>query len=417
MKAEIIAVGTELLLGQITNTNAQYLSRELANLGIDVYFQTVVGDNQTRLMQAFQLAEERADLVICTGGLGPTQDDLTKDVLAAFVSKSLIIHQPSLDKIESYFIDRGISMVKSNARQALITEDSIALFNDVGMASGLVLKHNETFFILLPGPPREMKVMFENYTKDWLKSELKEVIQLYSKTLKFAGIGESSLENELLDLINTQQDPTIAPYAKEGEVAIRLSTKAQSLTEAEAKIKATQDAIYKRLEQYIYAEEDISLEQAVVRLLTEKKLSLSAAESCTGGMLSNMITSIPGSSGVYRGGIICYSNAIKEQLLQVPLEMLEGHDAPGAVSSETANILAKNLLDITHSDYAISITGVAGPESVENKPVGLVYMGIVQKGKAVHVEKVQYTGNREMVRLKACKHALYKLWQLIEETK
>lgn len=416
LKAEIIAVGTELLLGQITNTNAQYISQELANVGVDVYFQTVVGDNENRLNQAFKLAQGRADLVICTGGLGPTQDDITKDVLAAYTSKSLVMHQPSLHKIESYFKDRSISMVKSNERQALIIEDSFAFLNDVGMAAGMVLEHNETYFVLLPGPPREMKVMFENYIKPWLKTQMKAELQLYSKTLKFAGIGESSLENELLDLINAQQDPTIAPYAKEGEVAIRLSTKALNQAEADVKIERTQAAIYERLEEHIYAAEDISLEHAVVILMSDKKVSLSAAESCTGGMLSDMITSIPGSSSVYKGGIICYSNTLKEQLLQVPAEVLEGENAPGAVSDETAMLLAENLLKLTQTDFAISITGIAGPDAVENKPVGLVYIALSQKGKATQIEKVQFTGNREIVKLKACKLALYKLWQNVKET-
>jgi nicotinamide-nucleotide amidase len=408
-------VGTELLLGQIVNTNAQYLSRELAGLGIDVYFQTVVGDNDKRLTEALEIAQNRADLVICTGGLGPTQDDLTKDVLAAYTSKRLMMHQPSMDKIQAYYDERGTEMVESNARQALMIEDAVPLFNDVGMAVGLAMKYKDTFFILLPGPPREMKVMFENHTKAWLMAELNDEIPLYSKILKFAGIGESSLEFQLSDLIKVQTDPTIAPYAKEGEVTIRLTTRAHHAEEAESRMADTENTIRSLLGEYIYADADISIEQAIVQIMAANRITLSAAESCTGGMLSDLITSVPGSSAVYKGGIICYSNEVKHKILNVPLDLLEGAGAPGAVSSETAVQLADNLLALTGTNYAVSITGIAGPDEVGGKPSGLVYIALAQQGEPTTVSEVKFGGNRELIKLKACKYALYMVWQSLKQ--
>lgn len=415
MKAEIIAVGTELLLGQITNTNAQYLSQQLASIGIDVYYQTVVGDNQSRLLDALDLAYNRADIVICTGGIGPTQDDITKDVLAHYADKTLMMHPPSLEKIEQYFIDRNTKMLKSNARQALIIKDSEPFMNDVGMAVGLALKYDQTSFIILPGPPREMKYMFEHYTKDWLLNQLTTEVPLFSKTLKFAGIGESSLEDRLKDLIDAQEDPTIAPYAKEGEVAIRLTTRAQDAVEGSAKLETIEQVIYERLGKYIFAETDISLEQALVKLMTEKKLTVATAESCTGGMLSDLLTSIPGSAEVFPGGIVTYSNAFKHKYLNVPAEIFEGENAPGAISAEAARLMAEGLLAQSDTDFAVSITGIAGPSTMENKPVGLVYVGIASKDRETQVEEVRYPGNREIIRLRSCKLALYKLWTCIKE--
>ncbi len=416
MKAEIIAIGTELLLGQIVNTNAQYLSQELAHLGIDVYFQTVVGDNEYRLLEAFDIASQRADLIVCTGGLGPTQDDLTKDVLATYISKPLELHPYSYEMIANFYKERGMPMVESNARQALITKGSDPLLNDVGMAVGIALEYNKTFFVLLPGPPREMKVMFKQYTIPWLKNKLGEETPLFSKIYKFTGIGESSLENQLEDIINLQQNVTIAPYAKEGEVALRLSTKALSQFEADQLMCETEKVIHERLGFHIFADQDISLEQAIVEKMSSKALSLACAESCTGGMLSDMITSISGSSSMFKGGFVCYSNDFKNQVLHIPYEMLKGEGSPGSVSLETTKLLAEQLLIIADTDYALSITGVAGPHTIENKPVGLIYIGLAQKNKAIILKEIKVNGNREMIKLKASKQALNLLWSSLGAT-
>jgi nicotinamide-nucleotide amidase len=415
MKAEIIAVGTELLLGQIVNTNAQFLAQQCAAMGIDVYFQTVVGDNDIRLRQAISLAKDRAELIIFTGGLGPTLDDLTKDVLAQFLDRELIMHAYSMDKITAFFESRGIAMVESNARQALMIAGSDALLNDTGMAVGNAMTVDGTHYVVLPGPPREMKPMFENYAKAWLRTVMGDEMPLFTRMLKFCGIGESSLEHALIDLIENQQDPTIAPYAKEGEVTIRLATKAHSQLEANQRMAATEQIIRDRLGAYLYALEDIGIEQAVLRLLAEKNATLSVAESCTGGMLSDMITSVSGSSTSFLGGIICYSNQVKHELLKVPTSMLEGEGAPGAISAETAEVLAEQLLILLKSEYAISITGVAGPNPSEGKPVGLVYIAVAQKGKPTIVVNVKHTGSRELIKLKSAKTALYHLWKRLVE--
>lgn len=415
MKAEIIAVGTELLLGQIVNTNAQYLAQKCAEIGIDIYFQTVAGDNESRLLQALDIARNRADLVLCTGGLGPTQDDLTKDVLGRFLGRELVMHQPSLDSIAAFFQARGVKMVESNARQALILEGSTPLANDTGLAVGVAVTQDGTHYVLLPGPPKEMKPMFETYAADWLRSVMTDEIPLFSRMLKFSGIGESGLEHRLLDLIESQQDPTIAPYAKEGEVTIRLTTRAGNEEEANRKIAPTEQAIRDRLGDYLYAQEDVGIERVVVSLLLEKKVTLSAAESCTGGLLGDLITSVPGSSKAFLGGVISYSNELKQALLGVPKDVLEGPGAPGAVSEETARIMAENMLERAGTDLAVSLTGVAGPDTSEGKPVGLVYIGIAAKGQPARAIETRHSGNRELIKLKAAKAALHQIWRILDK--
>jgi nicotinamide-nucleotide amidase len=413
VRAEIIAVGTELLLGQILNTNAQFLASACADLGVSVYFQTVVGDNTNRLMDALQIAKGRADLIICTGGLGPTQDDLTKDALASLLGLQLIIHQPSMDYIERVYSTRGTHMVESNKRQALMLEQSDPLANDTGMAVGVALTQDQTHYMLLPGPPKEMKPMFERYAAPWIASKLSGVSPLYSRMLKFAGIGESTLEHELLDLIQAQTDPTIAPYAKDSEVTIRLTTRAASQDEADSKLDPLELEIRQRLGAHIYAVVDVPIEREVIRILSERKLLLTAAESCTGGLFSDMVTAVPGSSAVYRGAVICYSNMLKNKLLGVPIHILEGEGAPGAVSAETARLLAENMRQLADADYAVAITGVAGPGESEGKPVGLVYMAIACKEGEPIIEKLQLSGNRDSIKWRAAKTALYHLWKCL----
>ncbi|MCD9023435.1 competence/damage-inducible protein A [Cohnella silvisoli] len=413
MRAEIIAVGTELLLGQIVNTNAQYLSRGLAELGIDVYYQTVVGDNKERLMQAIDIARGRADLLVFTGGLGPTLDDLTRDALAQYLGRGIELHEPTMNKIISMFAGRGGTFVESNRRQALLVEGAAPLRNDTGLAVGNALKSDGTCYLLLPGPPREMKPMFDNDGATWLKEQLGPVMTLHSVMLKFAGIGESGLEDVLIDLIREQQDPTIAPYAKEGEVAVRVSTKAADAEEASRKLDGTVTEIRRRTLAHLYAEEDVPIEAVIVRMLTEQGRTLTLAESCTGGMVSELITTIPGSAVVFLGGVVSYSNQMKIQQLGVSAELLEGPDAPGAISSETAAAMAKGMRLAADSDFAVSITGNAGPAAAEGKPVGLVYIGLAERGRETRVEKLQLAGDREGIRLRSAKRALYMLWQTL----
>lgn len=416
MNAEIIAVGTELLMGQIANTNGQFLAQELANLGINVYFQTVVGDNEGRMREALDLARSRAQLIICTGGLGPTQDDLTKDVLAAFLGRSLTMHEPSLTKMTEFFAARGVVMVESNKRQAILLEGSDPLRNDTGLAVGVALTQDGTHYMLLPGPPKEMKPMFLNYGVPWLRSVMTDEVPLVSKMLKFAGIGESGLEHQLLDLIQAQTDPTIAPYAKEGEVAIRLTTRAATREEGLLKIAPVEAEIRRRVGQYVYADRDVTLETAVLEALQASGRTLAVAESCSGGLLSDMLTAVPGASRSFLGGVVCYTNAVKHGLVGVPLDVLEGPNAPGAVSAQTAELLAEGIRARTDADFALSITGVAGPEPSEGKAVGLVYVGVAERGKEAASFQLQLNGNRETIKLRASKSALYQLWRRLSAT-
>ncbi|MFC4307349.1 competence/damage-inducible protein A [Cohnella boryungensis] len=411
MRAEIIAVGTELLLGQIVNTNAQYLSRGLAELGIDVYYQTVVGDNKDRLIQAIGIARGRADLLVFTGGLGPTLDDLTRDALAEYLGRDIGLHEPTMAKIMDMFSSRGGAFIESNRRQALLIEGAVPLRNDTGLAVGNALNVDGTCYLLLPGPPREMKPMFDNDGSSWLKEQLGPAFTLHSVMLKFAGIGESKLEDVLLDLIQAQQDPTIAPYAKEGEVAVRVSTKAADAGEAASKLEATLTEIRGRTREHLYAEEDVPLEATVVRLLTQQQRTLALAESCTGGLVSQLVTTIPGSAVVYKGGVVSYSNEVKIGQLGVPQALLEGAEAPGAISAETAMAMAEGMRAAADADFALSVTGNAGPAAAEDKPVGLVYVGLAERGRDTRVEKLQLAGDREGIRLRAAKRALYMLWQ------
>ena len=411
MRAEIIAVGTELLMGQIVNSNAQYLSQKFAEMGVNLYYQTVVGDNAERMADAMRLASSRADLIVFTGGLGPTQDDITRDVLAGILGLGLSIHQPSYDRIASFHIDRKVIMVESNARQALMIDGADPLMNDTGMAVGSAITQGNTHYVLLPGPPKEMKPMFENYAMPWILGKMPNTGALFSRMLKFCGIGESRLEHAIKDLITTQSDPSIAPYAKEGEVTIRLTTRAHTLEAANKILDVTHLEIHNRVGEFLYSDIDVPLEAVIVRLMTEKGLTLSVAESCTGGLLSELITSIPGSSAMFHGGVICYSNEWKHRSLQIPMNMLEGEDAPGAVSEEVAILLAQQIVQRTGSDLGISITGIAGPDHSERKPVGLIYAAIVSKNGDTQVHQLNIAGNREMVRVRTVKQVMYQLWQ------
>lgn len=410
MRAEIIAVGTELLLGQIVNTNAQFLSQRLAELGVDVYFQTVVGDNEERLKQAIAIAESRADLIVFTGGLGPTMDDLTRDALAAHLGVGIEMHEPTLAKIEAMFAGRSPSLIEINRRQAMLVEGASPLRNDAGLAVGSALASGGTLYMLLPGPPREMKPMFLNDGTAWLKEKLGDAGALHSAMLRFCGIGESALEELYKDLIEAQTDPTLATYAKEGEVVLRVSTKAAGAEEALARLAPTLQEIRRRGERYLYSESDVALETEVIRLLAEQRRTISCAESCTGGLIATLLTTVPGSADAFLGGVVSYSNPVKRDLLGVDPALLEGEGAPGAVSEETARAMAEGIRLATDTDLALSVTGVAGPASSEGKPVGLVYIGIAERGKPARAEKLQLQGDREGIRIRAAKRALYLAW-------
>lgn len=416
MKAEIIAVGTELLLGQIVNTNAQYISQRLAVVGVDVFYHTVVGDNAVRIRQCIETACKRSDLLIFTGGLGPTMDDLTKDVLAEMLGRKMTYDDPAMVKMTEMFAGRGIHMVESNKRQANVIDGADVLKNSTGLAVGNALRHDGTTYVLLPGPPREMKPMLDNEAIPWLKSQqLIDQSSLYTRMLKFAGIGESGLENALLDLIEQQTDTTIATYAKEGEVLVRLAVKGTDQHEADVKLDQVEQEIHNRLGMHLYAAKDVSLSEVLVEQLSLLGMTLSAAESCTGGMFADMITAVPGSSQVFAGGAVTYSNEMKERILGVPHELLEGENAPGAVSEPTAKAMAEGMRDIADTDFTVAITGVAGPAHSERKPVGLVYIAIAEKGKEIVVEELRLNGDREGIRRRTVYAIMYRLWRRLQD--
>jgi nicotinamide-nucleotide amidase len=401
MICEILSVGTELLLGDILNTNSQYLNRRLADLGISVYFNTTVGDNPQRLKKALEIAFSRSDMVIATGGLGPTKDDLTKEVSAEFFGKKLILHEESLNRIKEFFEKRGLPLTEGNIKQAYIIEGSKVIPNDWGTAPGIIYENNGKILILLPGPPREMIPMFETYVVPYLLTLSSETIQ--SKVLRVCGLGESFMEERIKDLIENQTNPTIAPYAKEGEAILRITAKAKSKEEAEKLIEEVEKEIRKRLGDFIYGEGDITLEEVVVKLLIEKGITIAVAESCTGGMISARIVNVPGVSKVFKEGIIAYSNESKVKRLNISEETLKKY---GAVSKECALEMARNVAMISGADIGLSSTGIAGPEGgTSDKPVGLVYLGLYMNG-VENYKELKLSGDRNRIRLYTTINAL-----------
>lgn len=402
MTVEIICVGTELLLGNIVNTNAAYLSEKCAELGLSCYFQSVVGDNEERLTLVLKTAMERSDIVILSGGLGPTEDDLTKEVAAKVCDRKLSVDDRSMERIAEYFAARDIKPTENNWKQAMIPEGAIILDNDNGTAPGVIIETEGAKVILLPGPPNELLPMFETGVAPYLKQLTPGVI--CSQTVKLCGASESRVETELKDLIDTQTNPTIATYAKTGEVHIRVTASADNEKEADKLIKPMVKELKKRFEQDVYTTNvDVTLEKAVVDLLLERKLTITCAESCTGGMLSARIINVPGVSDVYKAGFVTYSNKSKRKLLDVKKSTLAKF---GAVSEQTAKEMVKGALTAAKSDVAVALTGIAGPDGgTKEKPVGLVYIGCNIKGK-VTVKEYHFKGNRAKVREAATSAAL-----------
>ncbi len=401
MKAELISIGTELLLGDIVNTNAQFLAKELATLGIDVYHQCVIGDNEERVLRAFKEAFDRCDIIITTGGLGPTQDDLTKELGAKYFNKKMILHEPSLEWIKKYLDIKDEEALEANKKQAYFPEGATILPNEKGTAPGAIISENNKTLIILPGPPKEMKSMFNNHVVKYLSDMTGEVIK--SKTLRIFGIGESLMAKKINDIIQNSTNPTVAPYAKDYEVTLRVTAKEKNEEKCEALINPKCEEIKSILGEYIYGEGETSLDTVVAELLYKKKLSISTAESCTGGMVAATLISYPGISDVFKEGAVTYSNEAKMKRLGVKEETLNNF---GAVSEETAREMAEGISREAKTDIGISTTGIAGPGGgTEEKPVGLVYIGVCIKGNVI-VEKFNFTGDREAVRKKATMNAL-----------
>lgn len=401
MKCEIIAVGTELLLGNIVNTNAQYLSQKLADLGIDVYYHQVVGDNKKRIQEAIINGMKRADILITTGGLGPTDDDLTKEAVSEALGLTLALHQESLDKIVNFFNSIGREMVECNKKQAYIPEGSQILINNNGTAPGVLIEKENKIIVLLPGPPKELMPMFEESVFPYLRKKSKSMIK--SKILRVTGVGESTIQEMLNDLFINQTNPTLAPYAKDGEVHLRISAKTEDEKEADCLIAKMEANVRNILKENVYGVDDETLEEVVAKLLMDKNMTIALAESCTGGLIASRLTDIPGVSAVFMNSIVSYSNQSKQQFLGVSEDTIRVY---GAVSRETAYEMAEGVQKNSNTNIGLSVTGIAGPDggSIE-KPVGLFYIGLAINGK-VETYKHMFAGNRKKIKWTASVRAL-----------
>lgn len=409
MVVELISVGTEILLGNIVNTNAAYLAEKCALLGLSVYYQTVVGDNADRLKDTLRQAMGRSDILILTGGLGPTQDDLTKEVVSEVLGKTLVEDPHTRERITDFFrnLNKG-DISDNNWKQALVPVGSRVIDNLNGTAPGLIIEEENITVILLPGPPNELVPMFEHDVFDYLNRRQPEII--YSVMVKLCGIGEGEAETKIRDLIDAQSNPTIATYAKPGEVHLRVTARAADEKEAKKLVKPIVKELKERFGTSVYTtDEKITLEQAVLELLRERELTMTTAESLTGGMLAAKLTSVPGASDVFRQGLVTYCNRAKRKLLDVKKSTLKEY---GAVSDKTAKEMAKNGVFVTGADVCVSLTGLAGPGTEENKPVGLVYIACCYHNK-VTVKEFHFNGERARIRENAAVNALTLLRQCI----
>ena len=396
MTVELICVGTELLLGNIVNTNAAWLAEQCAALGLSCYYQTVVGDNAQRLAGILRTGLERSDILILSGGLGPTQDDLTKETAAQVCGRKLTEDARSLSRIEEYFRERGLRMTDNNRKQALVPEGALVVDNDNGTAPGLILEKDGKRIILLPGPPNELIPMFEKKIAPYLLSlDPDGPSVIYSRTVKICGLGESGVEAMITDL-EALSNPTVAPYAKTGEVHLRVTARAAEEKEAKKLVKPVVKELERRFGRSVYTtKNEVTLEDAVVKLLKKHSLTVSTVESCTGGLAAGRLVNVPGVSDVFKTGFITYSNKAKRKLVGVKKETLERY---GAVSPETAREMALGAAKASGADVTVSVTGIAGPDGgSEEKPVGLVYMACFVCGN-VWVERFQFKGNRAKVR-------------------
>lgn len=371
---ELISVGTEILLGDILNTDAQFLSIELARLGISVIHQSTVGDNRERLLAQLKEAADRSDIIILSGGLGPTPDDLTKEVCCEFFGKKMFLHEPTVEKIKTYFSTKGMKMAQNNLKQAMLPKDCVIFPNDNGTAPGMAIEKDGVHILVLPGPPRELKPMFRNCAVPYLMQFSDRII--VSHNIQTFGIGESSMAEMVNDLFDAE-NPTVAPYAKDGEALLRVTAMARTKEEAENLCKPVINEIKSRLDGFVYGVDYTCIEEAVIEKLKEKHMKVATAESCTGGLIAKRITDVPGASEVFDCGIISYANEIKHRVLGVSEDDLNKY---GAVSEPVARQMAQGALKVSGADIAVSVTGIAGPDSDStNKPVGLVYIGLADR--------------------------------------
>ncbi|MDO4286113.1 MAG: competence/damage-inducible protein A [Eubacteriales bacterium] len=412
MRAEIIAVGTEILLGDIVNTNAQMISLGLDELGIDVFYQTVVGDNPERLKEVLEIARGRSDLIITTGGLGPTLDDLTRETIAEAFGKKLVLHKPSLRRITAFFDQIGKQMTQNNVKQAMLPAGCKVLDNDWGTAPGCAFEADGVHVLMLPGPPKECTPMFHTAGMAYLAKLAGGVI--VSHNIRIFGMGESAMEDRLHELMESSTNPTLAPYAKDGECLVRVTAKAETIEVAERLLEPVVRQVCDTLGDVVYGIDVESMEHAMAKLLTEKGLTLSVAESCTGGLLSKRITDVSGASKFYKGGACTYCNEIKMKVLGVKKETL---DEFTAVSSQTAREMAQGIAMAYGTDLGIGITGYAGPDGGEDgTPAGTVYIGLYYQGKT-QVRRILSPRGRERARWDAANNAFDMILRVVEGRK
>ena len=411
MKSEMIFVGTELLLGNITNTNAVFLSQQLAMLGIPCYYQSVVGDNDGRLRETLEMALKRSDIIFLSGGLGPTEDDMTKETAAALMGRTLYEDERARENICEILGRGGYVPTENNWKQAMVPEGSLVLYNENGTAPGIIIEEGEKKVILLPGPPNELLPMFKDQVRPYLEKLTGGTI--VSKMVKVCGVGESLAETMIKDLIDGQSNPTIATYAKTREVHIRVTASAENEEKGRKLIKPVVKELKSRFGVNIYTtDEDVDIESCIVDLLKENELQLTTAESCTGGLVSAKIINVPGASEVFNEGFITYSNKAKRKYLGVRKSTLEKY---GPVSEQTAKEMAEGGCKAAKSDICVAVTGIAGPEGgSEETPVGLVYIAVCVD-KKVSVKEFRFSGNRAKIRESAAVSALVFLRESLLE--
>jgi len=399
MRAEIIAVGTELLIGQITNTNARHISRKLNEYGISVYYHSVVGDNRDRIKEVFKTALERSDLVVMTGGLGPTEDDLTKEAVCESLNIELVLDENILSMIQGYFSKRNIKMARSNEKQAMVPKGAFILHNEKGTAPGFYIKNGEKGIVILPGPPMEMEPMFDYYLSTFLSKDT----TIFSKFINIFGIGESTVEERILDLIHADDSITLATYASIGQVVIRITTIAENELLAESRMKKILDILHERFGENIFSDEETTLPIKVSRLLYEHGKTVAVAESCTGGLISKIVTDQPGATKIYLGGVVAYDNYFKQRFLRVSSDLLREE---GAVSGNVCRQMAESVASDSGADFGLAVTGIAGPSGgTQDKPIGTVYIGICSNG-VTKVKKHIFNGDRNKIRNMAAMTAL-----------
>lgn len=408
---ELISVGTEILLGDILNTDAQFLSQELAKLGISVMHQSTVGDNAGRLMSLLKTAAQRSDIIILSGGLGPTPDDITKEVCCEFFGREMYLHTESLEKMKTFFAQRGREMPESNVKQAMLPVGCTVFVNNNGTAPGLAMEQDGTHLLLLPGPPRELKAMYFESALPYLKQFSDKVI--ISHNVRTFGIGESSMAEKVSDLLE-MANPTVAPYAKDGEALLRVTAMADSEEQAEELCRPVIEEIKARLGDTVYGIDYTCIEEAVVDLLKKNGLKIATAESCTGGFIAKRITNVSGSSDVIECGIVSYSDRIKNKILGVSADDLRKY---GAVSETVARQMAQGAVRVSDADIAVSVTGIAGPNGDgSDKPVGLSYIGLADRDNSWVIELNTGRTDREYNRYVNASTALNLIRKYINKT-